>query len=391
MGIGNVYIFPNFIAAEPGSTFKVDLRISGGRDVFAWQATLGWNSSVLNFVNATEGRFLKGIENNPTQWFNKTYQDQVGNDTITLGATRLGYVSGVDGSGILATIAFRVEVKGETPLYLTETILADSRPTPYPIEHTATDGLFSNIAPIPIAGFSITPSIPIIGETVIFDGSTSHDLDPEGTIDRYFWDFGDGSNFSATDTALASHAYSEGGTYEVALKVTNNRNYNNTLIQELKVRFTRDVAVISVTLSALSVTAGDKVTITVIAVNDGSETATFDVTVYYSLGLGESHGVAPAKEVSNLAMARNSTLTFEWDTGSVEPGDYKIEARAETLSGETYTTNNSKFGSEITVQAPTPFPWTMIIGAIAIVVVAGLGVFFFIRRRGKGKGPAEPI
>ncbi len=387
LGVANVYIYPNFVAAEPGSTFKVDLRLSGGRDVFAWQVTLGWNSSVLDFVNATEGSFLKGIEDQPTQWFNKTYQDQVGNDTIVIGATRLGYVLGVDGSGVLATIAFRVEVKGETPLYLTQTMLADSRPTPYPIEHTATDGFFSNIAGFPVAKFSISPSVALIGETVIFDGSASYDLD--GTIDLYFWDFGDGSNYSATD-ALASHAYSQGGVYQVALKITDNEKWNTTVIQEFKVRYAYDAAIKEVTLSDLSVTVGDKVTITVIAMNDGAQTISFDVTVYYNIA-GEPHQeAASSQQVSNLAMGQTSTLSFEWDTTGVDPGDYRIEAVAGTVSGEIYTTNNSKFGSEIAVQAPPPFPWTLVIGVIAVVVVVILGVFFYLRRRRSGRGPIKP-
>lgn len=387
LSVANVYIYPNFVAAEPGSTFKVDLRLSGGRDVFAWQVTLGWNSSVLDFVNATESSFLKGIEDQPTQWFNKTYQDQVGNDTIVIGATRLGYVLGVDGSGVLASIAFRVQIDGDTPLYLTQTILADSRPTPYPIQHTATNGFFSNIAGFPVAKFSISPSVALIGETVIFDGSQSYDLD--GTIDLYFWDFGDGSNYSATN-ALASHAYSQGGLYEVALNVTDNEKLNTTAIQELKVRYAYDAAITGVTLSALSVTVGDKVSVDVTATNDGSQTISFDVTVYYNIAGEEHHEVASSQQVSNLAMGLSSTLSFEWDTTGVEPGDYKIEAVAGTVSGETYTTNNSKFGSEIAVQAPPPFPWTLIIGVIAVVAVAILGVIFYMRRRGSGRGPLKP-
>ena len=238
--IANLYVYPSWVSAEPGSTFKVDLRISGGRDVFAWQVTLGWNSSVLDFVNATEGSFLKGIGQDPTMWFNRTYQDQVGNDTITIGATRLGHVLGVDGSGILAIVAFRVEVIGETPLYLTETMLADSRPTPYPIEHTTTDGIFSNIAPniAPVARFSNTPSTALIGETVIFDGSASYDLD--GTIAQYFWDFGDGTNSSMT-SSIANHSYSNNGIFVVTLRVTDNDGLYGSISKSVTVGFEYDV------------------------------------------------------------------------------------------------------------------------------------------------------
>jgi PKD repeat protein len=53
---------------------------------------------------------------------------------------------------------------------------------------------------------------------VDFDGTASSDSD--GTIASYSWDFGDGDVGSG---ATASHTYANGGTYQVTLKVTDNR------------------------------------------------------------------------------------------------------------------------------------------------------------------------
>jgi PKD repeat protein len=57
-------------------------------------------------------------------------------------------------------------------------------------------------------------------EPVYFNASES--ADPDGTINSYFWDFGDGTN--ATDLVLVTQTYVSQGTYTVTLTVTDNDN-----------------------------------------------------------------------------------------------------------------------------------------------------------------------
>jgi PKD repeat protein len=54
---------------------------------------------------------------------------------------------------------------------------------------------------------------------VTFDGSASSD--PDGSVDRYDWDFGDGKNEDDAG-ATPSHSYAEAGSYFVTLTVTDN-------------------------------------------------------------------------------------------------------------------------------------------------------------------------
>ena len=129
--------------------------INGVRDLFGWQVQLSWLASILDLANVTEGDFLKGIEENPTLFIYKTYEDQVGNDSVVIACTRLGAVLGVDGSGTLASISFRATEPGSTILDLFDTILVDSRPTPFPIEHYSTDGYVVSEGP-PIRDVAIT-------------------------------------------------------------------------------------------------------------------------------------------------------------------------------------------------------------------------------------------
>ena len=55
------------------------------------------------------------------------------------------------------------------------------------------------------------------GEEIEFDASES--FDPDGSIASYHWDFGDGQS---SDEIIATHAYSNPGTYTVTLTITDN-------------------------------------------------------------------------------------------------------------------------------------------------------------------------
>jgi hypothetical protein len=63
-------------------------------------------------------------------------------------------------------------------------------------------------------------------------GFTDGSVDLDGSLTAWSWNFGDGSSSTLPSP---SHAYSSGGTYTVALTVTDNRNAKKTLSQPLTV------------------------------------------------------------------------------------------------------------------------------------------------------------
>jgi plastocyanin len=80
-----------------------------------------------------------------------------------------------------------------------------------------------NVAAVPVASFTATPSPAITGETVSFDASASRVQG--GTIVRYRWDL-DGDGSFETDTgadATTSRAYASAGTVTVRLRVSDAR------------------------------------------------------------------------------------------------------------------------------------------------------------------------
>ena len=93
----------------------------------------------------------------------------------------------------------------------------------------------------PIAVMTYSPTITFTDEVVKFDASSSYD--PDGTIESYFWSFGDGNN---STEANVIHSFEEDGEYTITLTITDNEGLvsGKTGIQIVKNR--PPVAAISV-------------------------------------------------------------------------------------------------------------------------------------------------
>ncbi len=82
----------------------------------------------------------------------------------------------------------------------------------------------------PVASFTYSPEKPVVNQTVTFNASSSYD--PDGTIDSYVWNFGDGETGSGE---MVSHIYSSLGDYEVNLTVTDDNGATNSIIRKITV------------------------------------------------------------------------------------------------------------------------------------------------------------
>ena len=91
----------------------------------------------------------------------------------------------------------------------------------YPIE------IVPNVPPI--ADFSFAPSNPAAGTIVYF---TDKSTDPDGTIARWQWDFGDGTNSTVPSPV---HAYASSGGFSVVLMVWDDSDGSDTATQTLPV------------------------------------------------------------------------------------------------------------------------------------------------------------
>jgi len=376
-----VYVNPSRIASvtwTPSKQFNISINVADVNDLFAWEVYLSWNSSLLRFVTWFEGPFLKAQPQGTFIGEDINQTEHPG--SVMIGVTTVGEYIGKSGSGVLAYVTMQVKELGSSTLNLHNTTLLDSawRGQPKPenlIPHTERDGFFVNLG-VPEALFTYSPNKPAANTAVTFNASASYDSD--GYIVSYAWDFGDGTLLNTTEK-VATHTYLIVGSYTVVLNVTDNTGLTNTATQSINIRWQHDVAVISVTSNPLSVKAGEAIKITVVVKNLGAETETFDVRVFYAdTELGK-------QTVTNLAPDATQTLTFTWDTSGMAVGDYVIKAVAQTVSGETSTTDNLRVDGTVGVQpAEQQFPIMLVIGGGAgAVAVAGIA-FFLFRRRNKG-------
>jgi PKD repeat protein len=98
-------------------------------------------------------------------------------------------------------------------------------------------GCFSpNVSPLAV--FTRSPSAGSAPLSVFFDASESRD--PDGTITKYAWDFGDGATAKGVS---ATHTYGSSGTFAAELTVTDDRGASGTATKMVTVS---DGGVISV-------------------------------------------------------------------------------------------------------------------------------------------------
>jgi PKD repeat protein/KaiC/GvpD/RAD55 family RecA-like ATPase len=221
-----------------------------------------------------------------------------------------------------------------------------------------------NRAPIP--SFVITPEQPIVGETVVFNASASHDFD--GSITSYFWDFGDGTNGTGLS---ATHIFASSGTYYITLTIIDNDYYENSTSSALTVQ-AHDVAILVVAPSKIEAHVGEVIDVTVTVKNEGTVAESFNVTLYCNTTqIGE-------QSVSSLAPNANTTLTFKWNTTGTSVGKYTIFTVADEVQGEIDVSDNSASGRAVEIKGeplsipPSPLPYLLPIGIGAIGFILGL-------------------
>jgi hypothetical protein len=98
-------------------TFSTNVTVSNVTDLFGWQVSLYYNSSVLNGTHVDEGPFLK-VDGTGTYFIVSNFTDNY-NPTkgyILVSCARLGNVAGVNGSGTLATLTFKAVGTGSDVL-----------------------------------------------------------------------------------------------------------------------------------------------------------------------------------------------------------------------------------------------------------------------------------
>ena len=378
--------------AKPTESFSVNVTVADVADLYAWQLNLTFNPVILESLEILEGPFL--------QQFGTTMMSAVTlNNTAGYAFTVCALLDleapGATGSGVLATVNFRVKAAGMSPLHFSgETGLRTIEAgLPKPLPKELVDGVFGYPRDLAVTGLVSSSSSVVPGESVSLNATVEN----KGIVDEvcsvtFYRDstaVGTKTGISVSSGASAWVVFAwnttgvPAGSYTLkagADVVSGENDTENNVFSDgtLVVELVHDVAVTGLTVSPASIPSGGEVSINVAVFNKGSATESFSVSVSYS------STVIGTKEVSALAPGDSETLTFTWETGGVASGDYLLTATASTITGEMNTEDN--VFSDVSLQITNPpfmLPLEWIIAIIAVVIVLIVGLFLFMRRRPK--------
>jgi parallel beta-helix repeat protein len=144
------------------------------------------------------------------------------------------------------------------------------------------------------------------------------------------------SNYNDTDSYSGPYQNETGsdGIWDHPYVIDENNTDNYPFVNALSYS-KHDVAVLDVQVSDNEFQAGSQVDIYVTVKNRGDfNESNFDVKVYYD------HTLIGTQTVAELAPGETVTLTFDWHTGSVDPGKYVIRAEASPVPDEIIRVNN---------------------------------------------------
>ncbi len=102
----SVFMSPGEFAVSEGGFVDVEVKAADANDLYAYGIEIVYPKEILSFVSAQEGELLK-IDGKSTTFYSGLKDDSEG--TLLIGAARLvNPANGVDGSGTLAKIKFKV-------------------------------------------------------------------------------------------------------------------------------------------------------------------------------------------------------------------------------------------------------------------------------------------
>jgi general secretion pathway protein D len=111
------------VTVSPGQTFTLDVDVSSVTDLYAFQFDIAFNPSVLDAVDINEGAFLPS---GGTTFFITGTIDNMGGTISSNADSLFGAISGVDGSGVLATVDFIAIAPGDSAINILNESLLDS-------------------------------------------------------------------------------------------------------------------------------------------------------------------------------------------------------------------------------------------------------------------------
>jgi hypothetical protein len=191
-------------------------------------------------------------------------------------------------------------------------------------------------------------------------------------------------HWNTQDTTTGNYTISATATPITGEENLENNNYTDGTIQIKAKPTTHDIAVLNVTPWSRLISIGDTLKVNVTAKNNGTQTESFDLTLYYD------QTAAITTHVNNLAAYTETIITFNWNTADVPAGNHTLKAYATPLSNEQNTDNNQYVDGTVKFITPTKglsmpelFYWFLLLLSLLIIFI--LLFLLLYRRREKSK------
>jgi general secretion pathway protein D len=114
-GAGTFMFDPPTLSQAKGSTFTVNVMLSGGQNVYSVPVQLNYDPNQLQVVNVSNGGFLS----QDGQLVALVHRDDPVTGTLQVTATRPPGASGVSGQGAVVTLTFMAKAPGQSALTIT--------------------------------------------------------------------------------------------------------------------------------------------------------------------------------------------------------------------------------------------------------------------------------
>lgn len=172
----------------------------------------------------------------------------------------------------------------------------------------------------PTASFFFNPTTPTVGESVYFNASGS--TDPDSTNLTYQWYFGDGESDSGVE---AYHTYSNTGTYDVVLVVTDESGNQDSTTERVTVA-DNSTPTASFTISPSTPTVTDDITF-----NASASTDPDGDIVSYEWDFGDTTTYTSTDPIANHQYSTADTYTV-WLTVRDNDGNTARTSKTVTVS-----------------------------------------------------------